>query len=148
MIPEELILNCPNQMEQLEDLADRVEEFAAEHDLSPKTIFQIKLCVEEIFVNIVSYAFPDCDEERNIRISLNWESGVLTMRIEDDGVPFNPLEFDPPDVQTPLEDRPSGGLGLHLTKNMMNEMHYTRSGGKNILIMKKTIDSAPKPNQA
>ena len=103
-----------------------------------KTIFQIKFALEEIFVNIVSYGFSD-DRPHKIKVSFSTQNGMLIMRLEDDGIPFNPLDAQSPDVSCPLEERQVGGLGIHLTRRLMNNVTYQRRGEKNVLIMKKQI---------
>ncbi len=59
------------------------------------------------------------------------------MRVEDDAVAFNPLEREAPDLNAPLEDRPIGGLGVHLVRKLMDDVRYERAGARNILTMRK-----------
>ena len=85
-------------------------------------------------VNIVNYSGATGD----IEISLFSDDERVTVEISDDGRPFNPLtELEPPDVDAPLGDRPIGGLGVHLVRTLMDEMHYSRQDGKNRLAMTK-----------
>jgi len=62
------------------------------------------------------------------------------VEVEDDGRQFNPLELPEPDLEKKLEERPIGGLGIHLVRNLMDELEYRRTHNKNILIMKKKIN--------
>lgn len=126
-------------MSELDSLVCCLEEFCGPLGLSKKSLFQIKFSLEEIFVNIISYGFVD-DGEHRINVTISRENDLVVLRVEDDGIPFNPLEADPPDLESPLEERCTGGLGLHLTKKLMSEISYERSGNKNILTMKKNIE--------
>jgi len=133
-----LTLEVTNKPSELDTLGERLEKFCEGLDLPPKTVFQLKFAIEEIFVNIISYGFSD-DKEHRIRITIRHENGVLAVCIEDDGQPFNPLESATPDVACPIEDRQVGGLGLHLTKHLMSDLHYRRRGGKNVLTVRKNL---------
>jgi len=62
--------------------------------------------------------------------------------VEDDGKPFDPLQAPPPDLSLPLERRPIGGLGIHLIRNLMDEVSYARVGGRNVLKMVKHLSSS------
>ena len=64
---------------------------------------------------------------------------MVTIRIEDDGISFNPLETKPPDLDCTLEERDIGGLGIHLIKGYMDDIDYQRRGKQNILTIKKNI---------
>ena len=133
-----LTLEVTNKPSELETLGERLEKFCQALDLPRKIVFQLKFAIEEVFVNIISYGFRD-EKEHRIRITVNHEDGVLVMCIEDDGLPFNPLESEAPDIACPLEDRKVGGLGLHLTKHLMSELHYERLGEKNVLTVRKNL---------
>jgi serine/threonine-protein kinase RsbW len=127
-----------NNLAELDNLCSALEEFCRKLGLPGKATFPIKLSVEEIFVNIISYGYTDCLEHL-IKIDISNQGGTLTIQIEDDGIPFNPLETDPPDLEAPLEDRSTGGLGLHLTKHLMDSICYSRCHGVNHLVMQKRL---------
>ncbi|MFH1139901.1 MAG: ATP-binding protein [Pseudomonadota bacterium] len=130
-----------NSLAELDVLAEKVEGFCKAVGASRKIVFQAKLALEEIFVNIVSYGYKD-EKEHRICITLSLEGEALVVRVEDDAVPFNPLEAGTPDLECSIEDSPIGGLGLHLTKNVMSEMSYSRCHDKNVLTLKKKINAA------
>ena len=75
----------------------------------------------------------------NLGIGFNKESGTITFRLTDKGVPFNPLEKPDPDITLSAEDREVGGLGIFITKQTMDSLAYTYENGNNILTMVKTI---------
>ncbi len=120
---------------------DRFEKFAQENGLPEKTILASRLCLEEVLVNIVSYAF-DNNQEHMIHVHAEVKDDqTLKIKIEDDGIDFNPLVMVPePDIDTDIENRPVGGLGIHLVKSMMDQVTYERIGEKNILTMIKKLD--------
>ena len=127
-----------NDLSELDTLEEKVDQFCDRLGLTNKRICEINLALEELFTNIVSYGYSDTEEHR-IRFTLSYHNSTITMKIEDDGMPFNPIEAIEPDIQCPLEDRKIGGLGIHLTKKIMDEMTHRRSGDKNVLILKKTL---------
>lgn len=102
-----------------------------------RDIMRISLCVEEIFVNIAQYAYVDKDGEVVIEISQNDKDLVISF--EDSGKPFNPLDNKEPDITANAEERPIGGLGIHIVKEMMDEVKYEYINEKNILTIKKKM---------
>ncbi len=99
--------------------------------VSPKLVFHLTLILDELITNIINYGYADFDEHPiNVGLSLNGDT--LTIRIEDDSEPFNILEAPEPELDVPLEDRerPIGGMGIHLVKNMVKNIDYKREDGK------------------
>ena len=106
----------------------------AETLLSPGRVQQVLLATEEALVNIFSYAYPK-DDPGQVRVVCEpVEPEGMTIRLEDDGTPFNMLESDDPDITLSLEDRGIGGLGIFFIRQMMDDLSYERKDGKNILI--------------
>ena len=117
----------------------KVEEFGAAHDLPTKAIFHLTLSLDELVTNIISYGYADYDEHP-IDVTISLKDSAIIIRIEDDSEPFNIFEAPEPKFDVPLEDRESlGGMGIHLVKNMVDEIDYKREDGKNILLLKKKI---------
>ncbi len=116
---------------------DNVNAFVAEQleDCPMKLMMQIELVVEEVFVNIASYAY--CDGEGKAWVSCGTDGDTLTMIFEDKGIPFDPLKKEDPDVTASAEDRQIGGLGIFLTKKLMDEVKYDRIDDKNRLTLVK-----------
>lgn len=102
---------------------------------------QTAICVaiEEIFVNIAHYAYPNSKGEVIINIIFNTEDRIITFKIKDKGVPFNPLNKQDPDITLSAEDRKIGGLGIFITKKTMDDVIYTYEKDENILTMNKKI---------
>ena len=101
---------------------------------------QINLVLEELFTNVVFYAFDD-QLEHTINLGFTLiDQHQLMIRLEDDGKPFNLLEKKVDDVfDKPLEERQIGGLGIHFIREMMNSVEYQREDNKNIVILKKNF---------
>ena len=91
-----------------------------------------------MFTNIVSYGFVD-DLEHAIQFTINVDNNVLTLTIEDEGLPFNPLVKEDPEIPDDLIDVRIGGFGIHIVRKLMDEIRYKRKRGKNRLTMKKFI---------
>ena len=130
-----------NSLSELDTLRRNLEEFGKSLGMTKKSISQINLAMEEVVANIIWHGYAD-NEEHWIKITMWHQDGTLTLRIEDDGIPFNPVVAETPDLERPLEERKIGGLGCYLTRCLMNHIVYERSGNKNILTMKKTIGEA------
>jgi anti-sigma regulatory factor (Ser/Thr protein kinase) len=127
-----------NQISELLRLNKFISDFWIENQLAPDIEFGVSLALEEAFTNVVRYGFEDVGEHQ-ILVRLSLEDGWITLSVEDDGIPFNPLEVPPPDVNSPIEERAIGGLGIHLVKNVVDQLQYTRQGGRNRLVMKMKI---------
>ena len=126
-----LTLNMEARLDEIDRIHAAVEILAAAEGWEPDLVFQIKLVVEEIGTNIVKYGYDD-EGDSDIRITLTSESDALTMEIVDGGKPFDPFaEVPPPDLDSPIPDRPIGGLGVYLVQKLMDESQYRRENGKN-----------------
>lgn len=129
-----------SDLSELDRLCQNLETFGQKFGLSKKLIFEINLALDELFTNIISYGFQD-DKEHVVRITLTPENDRLCLCIEDDGKPFNPIEFESPDVSCSVEKCKIGGLGIHIMKKLMDEICYERCEDKNVLNLKKKISS-------
>ena len=107
-----------------------------------RVIKDLRLATEEIFINIVSYAYDGIKGE--VRIGAEVSDGEISIEISDKGIPFNPLEKEEPDITSGIEQRKVGGLGIYIAKRMMDETSYRRKGNENIITMKKRISLVSK----
>ena len=130
-----------NSLSELDTLREHLERYAESIGLPKKCTFEINLALEELFTNIFSYGFTD-NTEHWIKIKISHDDETLIIRIEDDGVPFNPIAAEKPDIESPPEERKIGGLGIHLIKQLMDEIAYERIDNHNFLTMKKTIQTS------
>jgi anti-sigma regulatory factor (Ser/Thr protein kinase) len=136
--------------EASQDKLDAVQAFVDEcmERLNPsaQVRMHVALAVEEIFINIANYAYASgAPGEAAIRCEADSGTGRLTVVFADGGVPYNPLERPDPDVDLPMEERPIGGLGIFMTKRLMDAVRYRYEDGKNILTVVKNMDSGIKP---
>ncbi len=120
----------PAALEHLEEIRQFILG-VAEEELSPKRGAHLDLAVEEIVVNICSYAYQIPPGEITVR--LDETEDALGVEFIDNGVPFDPLAMEEPDVTRPLAEREQGGLGILLVRRVMDEVHYRREKGKNCL---------------
>lgn len=123
-------------LDELRRVAAAAEEMGLQEDWSPVLVHQVDLAIEELGNNVVRHGLDGGPGE--IEITLTSESDEITIEISDNGRPFNPLKDAPkPDVEAALEDRPIGGLGIHLVLTMMDETHYRRENERNHLTLVK-----------
>ena len=127
-----------SNLSELDKLCQQLEKFGQSLGLSKKCIFEINLALDELFTNIISYGFAD-DDEHVIKVTLTPQNETLCLCIEDDGMPFNPVDAKEPELECTVEDCKIGGLGIHLLRNLMDEICYERCGDKNVLTLKKNI---------
>ena len=124
---------------QLDEAVAFVESYLEELECSMKFVMQISTVVEEIFLNIVDYAYKIDKGKVTVAIGLDKTDNSVILRFTDTSYAFNPLELKNPDVNLSAEERSEGGLGIFMVKNIMDSVDYKRSGEKNILTMKKKI---------
>ncbi|MBQ7516465.1 MAG: ATP-binding protein [Schwartzia sp.] len=104
-----------------------------------KERFQIELVTEEIFVNIASYAYPASSGSVVIERRTMTDPPALCLTFRDSGIPYDPLQQEPPDLTLELKDRPIGGLGVFLVREIVDEMRYEYRDGQNVLTLTKII---------
>jgi len=128
-----------SKLSELKALFRHLEDCGNVLELPQKCLFEINLGLDELFTNIISYGFRD-ELEHQIKFSLAKDRETLVVQVEDDGIPFNPLNVAGPQVSQDIDSISIGGLGIHLVKEMVDDMDYQRVAGKNKLILKKCVD--------
>ena len=139
MVYEQIRIVLRNDLSEIPKLHRELESFGQKCSLSSKTLFELNLILEEVFANVVSYAYGD-SRRHEIVVLADLRDGELIIEVEDDGRPFNPLQIPPPDLESPLEQRKIGGLGLHLLRELTNSIEYDRKDDKNRLVVRKKIE--------
>ncbi len=114
-----------------------IEKEAEKFNYDPKTLYQAHIITEEIFINISSYAYKPEQSNQNITLCLEFSPNELIITFEDNGIPYNPLKSEDPDISLPVEKRSVGGLGIFMVKHIADSMDYKYNDGKNILKIKK-----------
>jgi serine/threonine-protein kinase RsbW len=127
-----------NDISEVDRLHNNVSQFCLEHGLSSEIEGDLSLALEEILVNVIRYGHPE-GGKHEILVRLSVEQDCVIATVEDDGVPFNPLEAPEPDLHSPIETRPIGGLGIHLVRNITDSWEYHRSEGRNRLVVRKHV---------
>jgi len=130
------ILTLKNDLSELEKLHSFLDVIRQSLSISQKCLFETNLVLEEVFSNVLSYGFNN-HTDHFIKISITAAQGVLNIRVEDDGKPFNPLKAKEPNLQYDIENCEPGGLGIHLVKHFMNDFRYKRYQNRNTITMKK-----------
>ncbi|MBQ3754583.1 MAG: SpoIIE family protein phosphatase [Clostridia bacterium] len=125
------------EMENLPKVNTFVTNFLQDKEVSKKAINQLLLAIEEIFANIVNYAYPDGAGDVNVIVSI--ENNVLKITFKDKGVAYDPLERNDPDVSLNLNERKEGGLGVFITKKLVDNINYERKNDQNILTLEKKL---------
>ena len=118
--------------DELARITTAIEDLGQQDDWPDELVFRVNLVLEELVLNIIDYG----QDGRDPDIALEIESDVDVVRIElsDRGRPFDPLTEAPePDLTAPLAERSMGGLGVHLTKTLMDEVRYSREACRNRL---------------
>lgn len=133
-----LSLHLRNDLSELVTLSRNLEEFATSLGLSKRTLFQLNLVIDELVTNIINYAYRD-DAEHRITVIVRFEEGSFVIRVEDDGIPFNPVLSEVPDCSRPVERRVVGKLGIHLARQFADDLVYERFGNKNVLTITKRV---------
>lgn len=140
-----LDLDVRNQPTEIIRVNEGFNAFAGEYGIPDGDRRRINLVFDELLNNVISYAFDD-EGEHVINVKISLEVNRLVVTIADDGRPFNPFGRIPPETDLPVDDRELGGLGLHLVKNVMDEVMYERLGTKNVATLIKKVDLQSEPD--
>ena len=108
-------------------------------DCGMRIITQIDVAVEEIFVNISSYAYDPEIGAATIRVEVTDEPVSVVISFIDNGKPYDPLAKSDPNLKIPIKERKKGGLGIFMVKKSMDDVTYEYKDGQNILTIKKAI---------
>ena len=127
-----------NDRSEILRMGELAARFGAEAQLSEDDVMTVNLVLDEIVANVIENAYDD-DGEHEIHVSLARDGDRITLRVEDDGRPFDPLQAPPPNLDLPIEEREAGGLGLHIVRSIMDAVEYERRDGRNVLTMRKTL---------
>lgn len=132
-------LHLPSKMESLPQLHALIDEITKILNIPFATANNIDLALEEAIVNIIDYAYPN-REEGFIDLRVEANDRWIQFVIMDDGIPFDPTSRPDVDTTQSIEDRPIGGLGIHLIRNIMSGINYNRADGKNILTLTLNLE--------
>lgn len=132
-----MVKTFPALLTELSNVTAFVESELEKADCPMKTQMSISVCVEEVFVNIAHYAYPDKVGTAEVRVDVSPDEKSVVICFLDNGIPFDPLNKTEPDVSLPVEQREIGGLGIFMVKKLSDELSYEYADGWNVLTMKK-----------
>ena len=135
--PNELVIEAT--ADNLGNVLDFIGSHLEAANCPMKSRMQLDLAVEEIFINIANYAYAPSVGKATVRMEVSGDPVAITITFLDKGVPYDPLEKADPDVTLSAADRDIGGLGIFLTKKVMDDISYEYKNGQNILTLKKTL---------
>jgi sigma-B regulation protein RsbU (phosphoserine phosphatase) len=132
-------ITLTNDIQQVPQLADFVDMVCEEVGMDMAVAIQMNLAMEEAVVNVMDYAYP-AGTVGDVTIEAESDDDQLQFTIIDSGTPFDPTAKEEVDTTLSAEERPIGGLGIHLVRQLMDSINYERIDGKNILTLRKKID--------
>jgi serine/threonine-protein kinase RsbW len=136
----EIVEQCSfvKRIDSLEAIFSFIDRFSTKADIDSDTRYVLQLAVEELFTNMVKYS---TESDHNILIALSRTAQTVRVSLTDFNVrPFDPTEIKDVDVSLPLEQRKPGGLGLFLTKKLIETIHYQYENGNNVITLTKSLE--------
>ncbi len=131
-------IEVPAATENLSVLQAFLEDFWQAARLPLEAQFAFSLGLEEVFVNVVTHGISPSGAGR-VFASLVADDASVELTLRDDTRAFNPLDLPAPDLEASLEERPLGGLGVHLVRTLMDAVSYRRVGDQNQLTLRKAV---------
>ena len=133
-------LSVPAERERLDDLTAAIAAVMERHAIAQPVIDDVVLIAEEVVCNTADYGF-DAGQEREIVVAIRAAEAALHVQFRDNGRPFDPLSQPSPDLDAGIDERPVGGLGVHLVRQLARRVDYVRDGAYNVLDV--TLDLTP-----
>lgn len=126
--------------ENLTTVTEFVDQRLEEVDCPMKAQMQIDVALEEIFINIANYAYKPGKGPATVLVDVSEDPLTVTITFVDHGIPYDPLAKEDPDITLPADQRQIGGLGIFMTKKLMDDVVYEYKEGSNILrLIKKLV---------
>ncbi len=130
---------CPENSE-ISRVNGEVEEWLAGADVPFSGIYLANLTVEELVTNCIKYGYAAVDTtDKGIDVAISIVGGELRIILSDDATPFDPLAQAAPDLSLPIEERPIGGLGIHMLRQMSTGFAYAFENGRNVVTITKQL---------
>lgn len=136
-----LQINLPVDLDSIATATAAATDYLRARGASDPAVHFIHLAIDELLSNTVKYGFDTPPPDASVEITIQIAGGFATFEFSDTGKPFDPLAAPPPDLDTPLEHRSAGGLGIHFLRNMADHISYARLGPRNVLTIRKRIDA-------
>ena len=113
-------------------ITEFAEKFLTEENCAPKLAHQMIIALDEIYSNIVKYSHAS-----DIELTCSVADDMVYLVFSDNGIPYNPIEANEPNITLPMEERPIGGLGLHMVRRMMDYIDYKYEDDRNVFMVGK-----------
>lgn len=126
-------------LDNLETVTEFVDKELEDAGCSPKAEIQINIAIDELFSNIAYYAYNPDTGYATVRVEVIDDPLSVIITFIDNGIPYDPLKKDDPDISLSADERTIGGLGIYMVKKSMDEVTYEYKDGQNILRIKKHI---------
>ena len=127
-----------NDTKELDKLPGIIEEYAELNGLSGKQTFEMTLVLDELLSNIMNYAYEDT-KDHDISLNFSRDAEGIQIVLQDDGFPFDPTQHGDPVIDSPLEERQIGGLGVFFVRQYMDRFEYSREGNLNVVRLCKKL---------
>lgn len=131
-------LVLPNDIETIPQLNEFIDLVAEEVGLDMSLTMSLNLAMEEAVVNVMDYAYPN-GQKGDVDIEVTADQEWMTFVITDTGIAFDPTTKEDADTTLSAEERPIGGLGIFLVRQLMDDINYKREGNKNVLTLRKKL---------
>ena len=129
-------ITLANDVKDMPQMNDFIADIAKTLQMTKSDTMQVNLALEEVVVNVMNYAYPE-GTNGDVNIAAIADGQQLTLTITDSGTPFDPTQQSEVDITQPLDERPIGGLGIHLVRNIMDDVSYQRVDDTNRLTITK-----------
>lgn len=126
-----------SDINEIPRVSDLIESVMRGYRFPDEDILDTQLAVEEVVTNVIVHGYGEAGGEILVSLSCLADESAMEIRVQDSAGPFNPLTLPEPDVSLGIDDRKIGGLGIFLTRQVMDDIRYQYEGNKNILILKK-----------
>ena len=131
-------LVLPNDIETIPQLNEFIDSVAEEVGLDMSLTMSLNLAIEEAVVNVMEYAYPE-GQQGDVEIEVTADQQWMTFVITDTGIAFDPTKKEDADTTLSAEERPIGGLGIFMVRQLMDVIDYKREGNKNVLTLQKKL---------
>ncbi|MCR4410271.1 MAG: ATP-binding protein [Candidatus Saccharicenans sp.] len=134
------VIEVASELGEIEAIKNFLKKNLQALPVTDEEHFQIELALIEICLNIIHYAYPE--NRGTIQVKFWTEGPQVFLEIRDKGVPFDPSQSPTPDIEDLIRKRKKGGLGIYLSRELMDGFAYRRDGDQNILLMHKKLSGA------
>ena len=134
-----LELTVEAKIENIPKVTEFVDKILEEYDCPIKEQTQIDVALDEVLSNVANYAYEKKDGSVSINVDVSDDPRQVTITFTDDGMPYDPLKKEDPDITLGADERPIGGLGIFIVKKTMDDVIYEYKDGQNVLQIKKNI---------